>query len=105
VGYLDCSGFRATSPVEGFPNGRVTFYWDPPRSSHLIARYQVRIFNEQGAAVGAFETLNIGTNLSIDVSQGAIGPGIRFSYYVVGVTADSRLCQTQTVSLQREWPQ
>ena len=105
VNGLNCAGFRATSPVDGFPNGNVMFYWDPPVSHDQIARYQVRILNAAGYEVGAYETLNIGTSLRADVSVGAIGPGNNFAWYAVGVTADERLCRTQVVHLPREWTQ
>ncbi|MCB9452034.1 MAG: LysM peptidoglycan-binding domain-containing protein [Anaerolineaceae bacterium] len=107
AGGLDCSGFRATSP-DAFPDGSVTFYWDKPASADQIARYQVRIFDEFGNPIAAFEALNVAYSLSADVSRSAIGPsqglGTQFSYYVVGVTADNRLCQTATRYVQREWP-
>lgn len=102
-GFIDCAGFRATSPLDGFPLGSVTFYWDPPRSADLIARYQVRVLNEQGQTVLSREALSPSLNLTADVSVAAIGPGNRFSWYVVAVTADNRICQSQVVSLPREW--
>ncbi|MCB9454633.1 MAG: LysM peptidoglycan-binding domain-containing protein [Anaerolineaceae bacterium] len=107
VSGLDCSGFRATSP-DAFPDGSVAFYWDKPASADQIARYQVRVFDEAGNPVAAFEALNVAYSLTADVSRSAIGPtqglGTKFSYYVVGVTADNRLCQTATRYVQREWP-
>ena len=101
--FVDCTGFRATSPVDGFPLGSVTFYWDPPRSAALVARYQVRVLNERGQTVLSREVLSPSLNLTADVSVGAIGPGNRFSWYVVAVTADNRVCQSQVVSIPREW--
>lgn len=101
-GVMDCTGFRATSPPD-FPNGSITFYWDPPRSGVYIARYQVRIFNAIGQQVSASETLSPATSMVVDTSLGAIGPGVNFSYYVVGVTADNRICQSQTQRVRRDW--
>lgn len=103
TGYIDCAGFRATSPVDGFPLGTTTFYWDPPRSAALVARYQVRVLNERGQTVLAREVLSPGLNLIADMSVGAVGSGNRFSWYVVAVTADNRVCQSQVVSIPREW--
>jgi LysM repeat protein len=100
---IDCTGFRATSPVDGFPLGTVTFYWDAPRSAALVARYQVRVLNERGQTVLAREVLSPGLNLSADVGVGALGAGNRFSWYVVAVTADNRVCQSQVVSIPRAW--
>lgn len=103
VNHIDCAGFRATSPVDGFPLGTVTFYWDPPRSAALVARYQVRVLNERGQTVLAREVLSPGLNLTADVGVGALGSGNRFSWYVVAVTADNRVCQSQVVAIPREW--
>lgn len=99
---VDCSGFQATSPG-AFPNGTITFYWDPPRMGEFIARYQVRVLNAVGRQVGAFETFGLTSSLNGDVSLASIGPGINFSYYVVGVTADNQICRTATRPVQREW--
>lgn len=103
---LDCTGFRATSPG-AFPNGTAEFYWDPPRSGAQIARYQVRVMDENGRQVATFETFSSLTSVRGDVSRAAIGPetgiGIKYSWFVVGVTADNQLCQTQIVPVQREW--
>ncbi len=101
-GGMDCTGFRASSPPD-FPNGSITFYWDPPRSGAYIARYQVRIFNAIGQQVSASEILSPYTSMNIDTSLGAIGPGVNFSYYVVGVTADNQICQSQTQRVRRDW--
>ncbi len=97
-----CAGFRGTSP-DAFNNESATFYWDPP-SNTQIARYQVRILNEQGANVGSYETLAPNTFLIGDTSRRALGEGSNFYWYVVGVTADNRICQTATRYAQREWP-
>jgi LysM repeat protein len=99
---VDCTGFRASSPPD-FPNGSIAFYWDPPRAGNFIARYQVRVFNAIGRQVAAAETFSPATSMVIDTSLGAIGPGVNFSYYVVGVTADNQICQTQTQRVRRDW--
>jgi LysM domain len=99
---LDCTGFVGTSP-DAFTLGSSIFYWDPPKYIQA-ARYQVRIFNEQGANVGSFEVLSPYTTLTGDTSIASIGEGINFYWYVVAVTADNRLCQTPTRYAQREWP-
>jgi LysM repeat protein len=99
---LACAGFRGTSP-DAFNNGSATFYWDPP-SNMQVARYQVRILNEQGANVGSYETLAPNLNLVGDTSPRALGDGTNFYWYVVAVTADNRICQTATRYAQREWP-
>jgi LysM repeat protein len=99
---LACTGFQGTSP-DAFNNESATFYWDPP-SDTQIARYQVRILNAQGANVGSYETLAPNTSLVGDTSPRALGDGTNFYWYVVGVTADNRICQTTTRYAQREWP-
>lgn len=100
--YVNCRGFRATSPG-AFGNGSIAFYWDAPYDYQRIARYQVRIFNSLGREVARYETLGLYTNLSGDVGLGALGPGTNFSYYVVGITGDNRICQTSRRHVQREW--
>lgn len=100
-GAMDCSGFQGTSP-DAFSGGSDKFYWDAPRSAP-IARYQVHILNEQGGHVRSYETLAPDTSLIGDTGLAALGEGIKFYWYVVGVTADNRICQTQTRLAQREW--
>jgi murein DD-endopeptidase MepM/ murein hydrolase activator NlpD len=99
---LDCTGFVGTSP-DAFTLGSSIFYWDPPKYVEP-ARYQVRIFNEQGANVGSFEVLSPYTTLTGDTSITSIGEGINFYWYVLAVTADNRMCRTPTRYAQREWP-
>lgn len=99
---VDCTGFRATSPG-AFPDGSITFYWDAPRMGQFIARYQVIILNAVGRQVRTFESVGLITSLIGDVSVASIGPGVNFSYYVVGVTADNQICRTATRRVQREW--
>ena len=74
-------------------------------SADQIARYQLHIFNEHGFEVASQEILNYGRTFIVqNTSIGYIGPGLKFYWYVVGVTADNRICQTQTVWVPREWP-
>jgi hypothetical protein len=100
--YVDCYGFRASSP-DAFGNGTMTFYWDAPRDYQRVARYQVRIYNSLGREVARYETLGLYTNLQGNVGLGALGPGINFTYYVIGITGDNRICQTATRRVRREW--
>ena len=101
-GALDCPGFQATSP-DAFSGSSDKFFWDPPQNSAPIARYQVHILNAQGQHVRSYEALAPDTSVIGDTGLAAIGEGINFYWYVVGVTADKRICQTPTRFAQRQW--
>lgn len=102
LGAVDCTGFRATSPVDGFPNGTITFYWDSPRSGQ-VDTYQVYVLNDKGVFVGSFTAGGFVTRLNGDVSRNSIGPGVNFSWYVVALVGGKEVCRSQRVSLRREW--
>jgi hypothetical protein len=102
TGAIDCAGFRATSPVDGFPDGTTTFYWDAPRSG-TVSGYTVYVLNEAGQYVASFNAGAFITRVNGDVSFGAIGRGINFSWYVVALSNGSEACRSQLVKLRREW--
>jgi hypothetical protein len=102
TGSIDCTGFRATSPVDGFPDGSTTFYWDAPRSG-TVSGYTVYVLNEGGQYVASFNAGAFITRTSGDVSFNAIGRGINFSWYVVALSNGSEACRSQLVKLRREW--
>ena len=100
---VDCGGFQATSPLDGFRDGTETFYWNSPFSISSIAIYQVIILDDRGARVAAFTTAGGFTNVRGDVSFGAIGGHSRFSWYVVALVNGNETCRTQLTTLNREW--
>jgi hypothetical protein len=102
VNFVDCTGFRGTSP-DGFPDGVTTFYWDPPRAGR-VEGYQVYVLNtETGRLVGSFSTFGSITSVSGDVGLTSIGRGIFFSWYAVALVDGVEVCRTPTLRLRREW--
>ena len=97
---FSCSGFRATSPTS-FPNGNITFYWDPPAQG--VTSYQVQIYNAVGRLVRSYSTSAPSYSLSGDVGLGAIGPGINFSYVAIATGSNGQTCRSKTIRVQREW--
>jgi LysM repeat protein len=100
---VDCGGFRATSPLDGFRDGQETFYWDPPVGGSTVAIYQVVIVDDRGTRVAAFTAAGGFTRASGDVSFGAIGGRSRFSWYVVALVNGNEVCRTQVTTLNRQW--
>ncbi|NWG17398.1 MAG: LysM peptidoglycan-binding domain-containing protein [Chloroflexi bacterium] len=99
---VDCTGFRATSPLDGFPNGETTFYWDAPRSGD-ITHYQVYVLNENGQLVSGLDVPGGITKTRGNMELAVIGRGINFSWYVVALDDSGEVCRSQTVRLRREW--
>lgn len=98
----NCSGFRATSPLDGLASGDNTFYWDPPKSG-TITSYQLYILNDKGQLVAGFTAPGGITRTRGNASVSAIGRGINFSWYVVALNNGQEICRSQTVKLRREW--
>ncbi len=95
-----CAGFRATSPTDGFPNGPVTFYWEP--LAQQANGYRVNVYDEAGDIVGQFVTGSGSASLDADVGVGAIGGGFMFSWEVVALNNGVPLCTSNRVGLFRE---
>jgi LysM repeat protein len=100
---VDCGGFQATSPLDGFRDGQETFYWNSPAGSGSIAIYQVVILDDRGTRLAAFTAAGGATRASGDVSFGAIGGRSRFSWYVVALVNGNEVCRTQITTLNRQW--
>jgi murein DD-endopeptidase MepM/ murein hydrolase activator NlpD len=96
---VDCTGFRASSPLDGFPDGDVTFLWDGPRSP--VDQYKVFILNDRGALVAAYDSVAPLTSVRGNTSLSSIGRGNRFSWYVTALIGGSEVCRTSVASLQR----
>jgi murein DD-endopeptidase MepM/ murein hydrolase activator NlpD len=102
-GVVDCAGFRATSPLDGFPDGPTTFYWDSPRSGAAVIEYQVIVLNDRGARIAGFTQVGGILNVDGDVAFNAIGGRSRFSWYVIALVHGVEVCRTQTTTLNRDW--
>jgi|GEM_PF-1001838 len=100
---VDCSGFRATSPLDGLFDAVNTFYWDAPVSIDIIATYQVVILDDRGARVATFFAGAQTLRTNGDTSFGAIGGRSRFSWYVVALVNGNETCRTQVTTLPRAW--
>ncbi len=99
---VNCTGFRATSPLDGLTSGDNTFYWDPPKSG-TVTSYQVYVLNDKGQLVAGFTAPGGITRTRGNMSVSAVGRGINFSWYVVALNNGQEICRTQTVTLRREW--
>lgn len=102
-GAVDCDGFRATSPLDGLVDGVNTFYWDSPRSTDVIAIYQVVVLDDRGARVATFSAAGQAQRISGDTSYNVIGGRSRFSWYVVALVNGNETCRTQITTLPRQW--
>lgn len=102
-GAVDCSGFRATSPLDGFFDGMNTFYWDAPLSIDSIALYQVVVLDDRGTRVATFMAGAQTLRTQGDVSFNTIGGRSRFSWYVVALVNGNETCRTQVTTLNRQW--
>jgi LysM repeat protein len=102
---IDCSGFVATSPLDGLPYGRGTFYWDPARGA---SGYRLNIYNEDdrpGTLVASILADGNSTSITTDLSINAIGYGFRFSWEVQALTAlGTPACVTRRVVIPRQPP-
>lgn len=100
---VDCSGFYATSPLDGFKDGVETFYWDPPYDEPFINEYQVVILDDQDRRIAAYTTIGGIFTLRGDVSFNAIGGRSRFSWFVVAIAHGVEACFSQLTTVNRQW--
>lgn len=100
---VDCSGFRATSPLDGLPYGSATFYWDPAPG---VTGYRVNLYNLDetgGALVGSFgvgDATSVTANLSIE----SVGYGFSFAWEVQALLNGQAVCTTPRVTVPRSPP-
>jgi len=95
-----CSGFQATSPLDGFHNGSTTFYWDPAPGN--VSGYRVDIHTISGQLVATFEADGGSTNVIGDMSANSIGSGLTFSWDVVALVNGQEVCRSQRMTALRE---
>jgi hypothetical protein len=96
-GQVNCTPFRATSPLGGLPYGMTTFYWDAAPGA---TSYRVDVFNEGGGQVASFETGGGSTNLNGDLSN--VGGGFTFSWQVSALLNGQVACTSGPITMQRE---
>jgi hypothetical protein len=97
---IDCTGFAATSPLDGLFYGEGTFYWDPPRTP--VDSYRVTVIGESGATT--FTTSGENPFLSANLSVNNVGYGFGFSWYVEALIGDRVVCSTPPKTMFREAP-
>lgn len=100
-GTIDCTGFRATSPLDGLPDGQITFYWNQPASGKDITNFQVIVLDDRGRRLVAFETAGGFYNVTGNVGFSAIGGRSRFSWFVIALAHGVEACRSQVTTLNR----
>jgi hypothetical protein len=96
----DCSGFAATSPLDGLPYGQTTFYWDAP--NFTPDSYRVTVTGESGSA--SFTTDGSNTNLTADITVNTVGFGFSFSWVVEALVDGDVACSSASGTMFREAP-
>lgn len=99
---VDCSRFRATSPLDGLPYGMVTFYWDAAPGA---TGYRVNVFNEDekgGALVGSFAAQGTNTSLTADLSIESVGYGFSFAWEVQALYNGQVACASLRYTVPRQ---
>ena len=97
---LNCDALRLTSPLDGLPNGTATFYWDALPGA---TGYQINLFSDGGVFLAGFDAVGDQTNLSADVSMGAVGGQYVLGVEFVALGAQNQACR-QAYTLMREAP-
>jgi LysM repeat protein len=100
-GVVDCTPFRATSPLDGLAFGTNTFYWDavPGATSYRVIVYN----NTEGGSV-SFETQAPATSLTALIDQSNIGGGFDFSWEVQALLDGVVACTSSRITTQRSAP-
>lgn len=91
---VDCTGFAATSPLDGSALGLQPFYWNPAPGA---TNYRVNLFRAEGTLAGSFETGGTETNLTADTS--GAGGGFQLSWNVQALLDGQVVCTSQMVSI------
>lgn len=100
-----CQGFAITSPLDGVPQGDVTFTWTPPAEG--ATSYRLNIFGESGDFRRAYTTQGAELNVTANTSGNAsgVGPGQFLSFTVDSLDASGNVaCTTAPVRLRRVAP-
>ena len=95
-----CSGFQATSPLDGYHNGATTFYWNPAPGG--VSGYRVEVYGANNQFLTSFEVDGGSTSLTGDMSANHIGSGLTFSWQVIALSNAQAVCTSQRVTAMRE---
>jgi hypothetical protein len=95
---VDCSNFRATSPLGGMAYGQNTFYWDAAPGA---TDYQVTVYDEGGNVVASGQTGAPSTSVPLDVLSAS---GFTYSWQVSALVDGQVACTTLPVTMFRSPP-
>ncbi len=101
---LDCTPFRATSPLDGLNYGMNTFYWDGLAAA---TGYRVNIYGideARGRLVRSFEQQGNITNLTADITIETAGYGFSFAWDVQALYNGAVLCTSARTTVPRGAP-
>jgi hypothetical protein len=96
----DCSGFAATSPLDGLSYGTNTFYWNAPNTP--VDQYRVTVRGEAGSA--SFTTDGSSLNLTAELTYDTVGSGYQFTWTVEALRGNAVICSLPVVTIFRESP-
>lgn len=99
VGGVDCTAFRATSPLDGLPYERATFFWEGAGGA---TGYRVTISTESGSF--SFGAPGSATSLTANVTHESIGFGFSATWQVEAVLNGQVVCSTPRVTIPRQPP-
>jgi hypothetical protein len=92
-----CAGFRLTSPLDGLPNGGVTFYWDPASTQDVT--YQITVMDEGRNILATYSSGNA-TSVGADISQRNIGGGFQLIVQVMALQNGRVVCTDERTILR-----
>ncbi len=101
---VDCSTFRATSPLDGLNYGSNTFYWDGAAGA---TSYRVNIYGmdeAKGALVHSFEVSGNVTRLTGDITIETTGYGFKFAWEVQALYNGVVACISSRYTVPRGAP-
>ncbi|MBA3874872.1 MAG: LysM peptidoglycan-binding domain-containing protein, partial [Anaerolineae bacterium] len=98
---VDCSRFRATSPLDGLNYGSNTFYWDGATGA---TSYRVNIFGmdeAKGALVASFDSRGTATSLTANITNETTGFGFKFAWEVQALFNGVVACISNRTTMPR----
>lgn len=98
---VDCTGFRPTSPLNGFGPGTSTFYWD---AASGVDQYEVVIFNQTTGQSLSLLIASTETSITGNIAEDVIGVGYIFAWKVRALLDGQVVCESALVTTQRGVP-
>jgi hypothetical protein len=94
TGNVDCSRFRASSPLDGARFSQQAFFWDPAPGA---TSYRLSV-----AGLGSVEVPASQTTTTFDLS--GLGEAFSMIWFVEALDGGAVACRSQTVTIPREAP-